>query len=217
MTRAIGGGPVKLKYLVIPAALALAGCNAQAAENSSSTVASTADLASLLEGEFTTAPSAADPESAGAPSPANTLYVLSKRVDVPSLAHDVVYMEERSNSHDGPILWQRLDALRLDEDTGRITMTPYGFANQGQLAGAPLDAKPLATLKPADVKQIEGGCVVTWRRTEDGFAGMGQPGPCPGAKPDNSANPAPVLTVTKTSLTDGLESKNGDIVFRRVR
>jgi hypothetical protein len=206
---------LRAKHLVIPILLALTGCGAQAAEAPTAQAVSAADLASLLEGEFTTAPSAADSETPP-PRPAREFYETSKRVEAASLGPNVVYAELREGGADGHMLWQRLFALTLDADTGRITMTPYSFANGGQMAGEATDPKPLATLLPADLKPLQGGCVVTWRRTEDGFDGMAQPGPCPGAKPDNSPELAPVLSVTKTSLTDRLDG-DGDMMFRRLR
>jgi hypothetical protein len=215
---AAGGAQVRAKHLVIPVMLALTGCGARAAEAPISQMSSVADLASLLEGEFTTAPSAANPDAA-VPRPEHVFYETAKRVDVPSLGPAVVYAELREGASDGHVLWQRLFALNLDGETGRITMTPYGFANGGQMEHAATDSKPLATLRPADLKPQSGGCVVTWHRIEDGFEGTGQPGACPGAKPDNAKDPAPVLSVTKTSLTDRLDSgpADTDLVFRRLR
>ncbi len=206
---------MRATYLVTPILLALTGCGAQAAEAPTSQAVSVTDLASLLEGEFTTAPTASDTDTA-APPPDHVFYETAKRVEAASLGPNVVYAELREGGSDGHVLWRRLFALTLEADTGRITMTPYGFANGGQMAGEATDPKPLATLLPADLKPLQGGCVVTWRRTEDGFDGMAQPGPCPGAKPDNSPELAPVLSVTKTSLTDRLDG-DGDMMFRRLR
>ncbi len=215
--RSAGGKSLRLKILLVPVVLALGGCGAQAAEVPTAQAVSVADLASLLEGEFTTAPSASDPNAA--PAQGTVYYIESKRVQVPALGTGAVYGELREGTRDGHIVWQRLFALKLDSDSGRITMTPYSFANSGQMANAAMDPKPLAKLQPADLKPLQGGCVVTWHRTEGAFDGMAAPGPCPAAQPDSSTNPTPVLTVSKTGLVDRLENLGGseELDFRRLR
>ena len=207
----------KNKYLVLPIMMmSLTGWTAGAAEAPSTQVAAVGDLASLLEGEFTTAPAAADAVGS-TPQQSKVLYELAKRVDVPALGTDVVYAELREGARDGHIVWQRLYGLTLDAGSGHITMKPYSFANTAQLAGSAMDTKPLAKLQPADLKPLRGGCVVIWRRVEDGFDGSAQQGSCAGARPDDSAEDTPALAVSKSGLTDRLEGKGSEIVFRRVR
>ncbi len=208
---------MRLTYLILPAALGLAAGGGRAVEAPTSQVASVEDLASLFEGEFTTAPAAA----AGTPAPSagdRVLYDLSKRVDVPALGRDVVYSEMREGAPDGKLVWQRLYALKLDSDTGRIVMTPYSFANPQDLAGASKDTKPLAKLQPADLKPQQGGCVLTWHRIENGFAGTVKPGSCKNAPPEGNTSLQPVITVTKTELTEQLDNPQSPnpLVFRRL-
>jgi hypothetical protein len=209
---------MRLRYAVLPIALALSACGAKAADVPTVTAASVSDLASLFEGEFTTLPSTAT--AAGAPP--HVLYNLSKRVQVPSLGTDVVYAEQHEKTPDGPILWQRLYAFRLDDDLGQIVMTPYDFANGQQLKGAYSDSTPLAKIEPAALKQQPDGCVVLWHRAEAGFEGLLKPGSCkdaPSAPKDvaQSAVGKPAITVTKTNYTEQPQGgSDTPIVFRRV-
>jgi len=207
-------------YLILSAALTFTPA-AQAAEPPAGQVGSVADLASLIEGEFTTAPATTGPAAAGPTAAApggRVLYDISKRVDVPALGHDAVYSELREGGPDGKLVWQRLYALQLDNDTGRIIMTPYSFANPQDLAGASKDPTPLAKLKPADLKPQPGSCIVTWHRTEDGFAGTAKPGSCKSAAADKDASIQPAIEVTKTNLTERMEiaAKDNPLVFRRL-
>src|SRR5271168_4720418 len=109
---------MRLTHAILPIALAIFACDAKAAEAPSVTAASVSDLASLFEGEFTTLPSAAT----AANPPPRALYNLAKRVQVPALGHDVVYAEQHEKTTDGPMLWQRLYAFKLDDDLGLIVM-----------------------------------------------------------------------------------------------
>jgi hypothetical protein len=208
---------MRLTNAALPIALA-ASLGANAAEPPTLTVVSVTDLASLFEGEFTTLPTAA---SATNPPP-NVLYNLAKRVHVPSLGDEVVYAEEHQQRPDGPMLWQRLYAFKLDSDSGTIVMTPYDFANGQQLKGAYADPTPLAKLQPAALKQQPDGCVVLWRRAENGFQGTLKPGSCKdapsGAKDSaNSLVGKPAITVTKTEYTEQPQGgSDTPVVFRRV-
>ncbi len=69
------------------------------------------------------------------------LYNLAKRVQVPALGDEVVYAEQHAQGRDGPMLWQRLYAFKLDDDLGQIVMTPYDFANGQQLKPAPMPTR----------------------------------------------------------------------------
>ena len=210
---------MRLTYVVLPIALAISALGAKAADAPSVTAASVSDLASLFEGEFTTLPNAA---TAASPPPPHVLYNLAKRVQVPSLGQDVVYAEQHEKTPDGPMLWQRLYAFRLDDDTSMIVMTPYDFANGEQLKGAYNDATPLAKLEPAALKQQPDGCVVVWHRSEGGFSGNLKPGSCkdaPAAPKEiaKSAAGAPAITVTKTEYTEQPQGgSDTPIVFRRI-
>ena len=209
---------MRITLAALPVALVLA-CGAQAAEAPTVTVASVSDLASLFEGEFTTLPSTA---SAAKP-PANVLYNLAKRVHVPSIGDEVVYAEQHQQKPDGPMQWQRLYAFKLDDDQGMIVMTPYDFANGQQLKGAYADPTPLAKLQPAALKQQPDGCVVLWRRAENGFQGMLKPGSCKdapsgGDAKDKSLVGKPAITVTKTEYTEQPQGgSDTPVVFRRLR
>lgn len=205
-------------FAALPIALALAGAG-RAADAPTMTVASVADLASLFEGEFTTLPATASTSN----PPANVLYNLAKRVHVPSLGDEVVYAEQHQRTAGGPMQWQRLYAFKLDSDAGVIVMTPYDFANGEQLKGAYADPTPLAKLQPAALKQQPEGCVVLWRRAENGFQGTLKPGSCKDA-PSGAKDSAkslidkPAITVTKTEYTEQPQGgSDTPIVFRRLR
>ena len=209
---------MRLTYAVLPIVLALSGPAAMAADAPSVTAASVSDLASLFEGEFTTLPDAAT----AANPPPHALYNLAKRVQVPSLGTDVVYAEQHETSPQGPMLWQRLYAFKLDDDLGMIVMTPYDFSNGQQLKGAYTDPTPLAKLEPAALKQQPNGCVVLWHRAETGFEGVLKPNSCkdaPSAPKDvaQSAVGKPAITVTKTQYTEQPQGgSDTPIVFRRI-
>jgi hypothetical protein len=211
---------MRLKYAVLPIALALSACEANAAQAPTVTVGSVADLASLFEGEFTTQPNG----GAGAKQPAQVLYNLAKRVQVPALGqeHEVVYAEQHEKTVTGPLLWQRLYVFAIDHDLGLIVMTPYDFSNGQQLAGAYSDPTPLAKLQPTALKQQPDGCVVLWRRAEAGFEGIIKPGSCKDAPaaPKATAQSAagkPAITVTKTEYTEQPQGgSDTPIVFRRI-
>jgi hypothetical protein len=215
MSRSNRRTPVRLKYAVLPLALMMGVCGARAADTPTMTVSSVGDLASLFEGEFTTLPGQA--AAAGAPQPTNVLYNLSKRVQVPSLGADVVYAEQHQKSPDGPTLWQRLYAFKQDDEQGAIVMTPYDFSNGQQLAGAYNDPTPLAKLEPAALIQQPGGCVVLWRRGENGFEGTLKPGSCKEAPDIAKKSGPPAITVTKTEYTEQpQDSAAAPTVFRRI-
>lgn len=207
---------MRLKYAVLPLALILSTGGAKAADTPSMTVASVPDLASLFEGEFTTLP------GQGGSAPAKVLYNLAKRVQVPALGQDVVYVEQHEKAPDGPMLWQRLYEFELDHDLGQIVMKPYDFGNGHQLAGAYSDPTPLAKLEPAALKPQSDGCVVLWRRSEAGFDGVLKPGSCKDAPSTpkiaaQSAAGAPAITVTKTNYTEQPQGGSSTpIIFRRI-
>jgi hypothetical protein len=150
------------------------------------------------------------------------LYNLAKRVHVPSLGDEVVYAEQHEKTPDGPMLWQRLYAFKLDDDEGLIVMTPYEFGNGQQLKGAYADPTPLAKLQPAALKQQPDGCVVLWHRAENGFEGVLKPGTCkdaPSASKDKASSLVgkPAITVTKTEYTEQPQGgSDKPLVFRRV-
>lgn len=214
---------MRLKYAVLPLALALGTPvalymgGAGAAEAPTMTVSSIGDLASLFEGEFTTLPDG----GGSTPAPGKILYNLAKRVQVPAIGDEVVYAEQHDKTKDGPLLWQRLYAFKLDTDLGVIVMTPYVFGNGHELAGAYNDPTPLAKLEPTTVKQQPDGCVVMWHKSETGFEGVLKPGSCKDAPANavkgTTASP-PAITVTKTDYTE--QPPGGattPIVFRRIR
>jgi hypothetical protein len=209
---------MRLRYAVLPITLALCASGARAADAPTVTAASVSDLASLFEGEFTTLPGTAS----GTTPPAHVLYNLAKRVQVPSLGQDVVYAEQHEATKDGPMLWQRLYAFRLDDDLGLIVMTPYDFANGPRLKGAYDDTTPLAKLEPTALKQQPDGCLVLWHRADAGFEGILKPGSCkdaPSAPKDvaQSAAGKPAITVTKTEYTEQPQGgSDTPIVFRRI-
>ena len=214
---------MRLIHAALPIALALTGGGlvlaggAGAAEAPTMTVASVADLASLFEGEFTTLP----PTASATNPPANVLYNLAKRVHIQSLGDEVVYAEQHQQRPDGPMLWQRLYVFKLDSDQGAIVMTPYDFGNGQQLKGAYADPTPLAKLEPAALKQQPGGCVVLWRRVENGFQGTLKPGSCKDAPSadakDKSLIGKPAITVAKTQYTEQPPGGGTPAVFRRLR
>ena len=205
---------MRFGYAILPLVLATAAGGARAADTSAITVSSVGDLASLFEGEFTTLP----PQAVGAPRPANVLYNLSKRVDVPSLGSDVVYAEEHEKTPDGPMLWQRLYSFKVDTDQDVIVMTPYVFSNGEQLAGTYQDSTPLAKLQPAAVKQQPDGCVVLWHHTEAGFDGILKPGSCKQAPAVPAKKDTAAISVSKTEYIERIpENSTEPLVFRRLR
>jgi hypothetical protein len=198
------------------AAFVLAAGFARAAGTETMSVSAVGDLASLLEGEFTTEPSATN-ATAGQKPAGRTYYELAKRVDVPALGHDVVYSELREGGPEGRIIRQRLYALSLD-DSGKIVMTSYSFANGAELAGSHANRAPLAKLAPADLKQE--GCKLTWRKTEAGFEAIIPPLSCTSAPTSKSADEkTPTMGVSKTALAVPVDSDNGQTptTFRRLR
>ena len=205
-------------HAALPLALLLSARAVHATDAPTTTIASVGDLASLFEGEFTTLPK----EGGAISQPSKVLYNLSKRVRVPALGDDVVYAEEHQKTPDGPMLFQRLYAFKLDDDSGQIVMTPYTFGNGQQLAGAYSDPTPLAKLEPAALKQQPDGCVVLWHRSEAGFEGFLRPGSCKDAPvapkaAAASAAGAPAITVTKTEYTEQPQGGSPTpIVFRRI-
>jgi hypothetical protein len=209
---------MRFTYAALSIALLLS-TGAKAADAPTVTAASVSDLASLFEGEFTTLPKAAS----GTVAPPHVLVNLAKRVQVPALGQDVVYAEQHETTAEGPMLWQRLYAFKLDDDLGMIVMTPYDFSNGQQLKGAYSDPTPLAKMEPAALKQQPDGCVVLWHRGENGFEGVLKPGSCkdaPGTAPKEAAKSAvgaPAITVTKTEYTEQPQGgSDTPIVFRRV-
>jgi len=204
-------------HLVTVAALLLLPFGAWAADTSTTTVSGVSDLASLLEGEFTTTPAAMQRE-AGAPPPGRTYYELAKRVEVPALGSDVVYSELREGGPDGKIVRQRLYALKPDKDGGEITMKSYSFTNNADLAGAQAINTPLAKLHPSDLKEQPANCSIEWRKTDLGFEARVLAGSC-NAAPAQSSPDTPMMAVSKTNLTLPVE---GDLaarptLFRRLR
>jgi hypothetical protein len=203
---------VRIAHLAAIAFLLSPGL-ARAADTQTDTVSLVGDLASLLEGEFTTQP-APDDSTVGAKTVANIYYELAKRVEVPTLGHDVVYAELRQGGADGKILRQRLYALKTDDQDGAITMTTYEFANGAELAGSETNRTPLAKLAPSDLKPV--ACKVSWRKTEAGFEGTVAPQSCPTAP---AKSDGPVVGVSKTALSMPVDSDVGppSKTFRRLR
>ncbi len=183
-----------------------------ASETPSSAVGATGDLASLLEGEFTTEPAPSD-SSAGRPAGQHSYFVLARRLDVPSLGSDAVYAELRDGGENGKILRQRLYGLKTGED-GEIRMVSYRFANGGDLASSEGSRAPLARFTPSDPKPV--GCPLSWRKTETGFDGGIPPLSCASAQ---ATSEKPVMQVSKTGLALPVDSDDGakETVFRRVR
>lgn len=202
---------MNMKYAVLPTLLLLAAYGAKAADTATGTAASVSDLASLFEGEFTTLPDQG-PATAGA----QVLYNLAKRVQVPALGGEVVYAEQHEKTPDGPMLFQRLYAFKFDADQKQIVMTPYDVSNGQALVGAYKDPTPLAKLDTGVLKPQPGGCVVIWRRAENGFEGTLKPGSCKEAPDVPKAGP-PAITVTKTDYTEQSPGGSGTpSVFRRI-
>lgn len=214
----------------LTAVLLMVPLAARAADTPAAQINAVSDLASLLEGEFTTQPG---PAEAAAASRAQRppLYNLAKRVDVPGLGHNVVYAEMREGAPDGRLLRQRLYVLSPDPATNssRILMTTYNLGNAPELAGTYANAAPLAKLNPPDLKPQPAGCEVVWHRTDTGFEGDVPGGRC-AIEPQGggSATTASAhLTVSKQGMTEGLtaagtggsgsSSPQGPTVFRRLR
>jgi hypothetical protein len=200
---------------IAAAALALSARIASAAGTDTLSVSSVGDLASLLEGEFTTEPSTSNTATSQRPT-GPIYYELAKRVDVPALGHDVVYSELREGGPEGRIIRQRLYALKLD-DSGKIVMTAYSFANGADLAGAHANRAPLAKLAPADLKPE--GCKLTWRKSDTGFDAVIPPLSCTSAPTKSADKETPVMGVSKTALAVPVDSDSGQTprTFRRLR
>ena len=205
--------------MILPALLALASFSLHAADAPTLQISAVGDLASLLEGEFTTSSSPTD--QAGTAKPQEKLfYDLSKRVDVPALGRDVVYSELRENGADGRILRQNLYALKTDDEAGKITMTVYTIGNAQALADVAQDPAPLAKLSASDLKAEPGGCTVSWRRTDNGFEGTLQPASCKSALRSDGKDAAVAdMAVSKFGMTERVEAADPakPTVFRRLR
>jgi hypothetical protein len=202
------------KYFLLAILLAVAVGTTRAAETQTMTVASVSDLASLFEGEFTTAPVGNSPQS-------NTpvLYNFSKRVHMPSLGDEVVYAEQRAKTPEGPIVWQRLYAFKFDMSEKLIVMTPYNISTNGHtVEGVYKDPTPLAKLDSNALKPQVGGCIMFWHRSENGFEGMLKPGTCKEAD-ETAKSTTPAIVVTKTDYTEQppLEGMTKPVTFRRLR
>jgi hypothetical protein len=204
-------------HVIMLSALVLSSWETRAADTASTPVGAVGDLASLLEGEFTTEPASMD-RAAGPPPPGPVYYDLAKRVEVPALGADVVYSELRENGPQGKIIRQRLYALKLDADGGKIVMKSYSFANKADLAGSQNIATPLAKLDPADLQEQPAGCSIEWRKTDAGFEGAIPPGSCKAASPASSSSTA-VMGVSKTNLMMPIETEVAapQTTFRRLR
>jgi hypothetical protein len=218
--RARGVSGLRFKTLILPAAmLALASFDLHAADAPTAQIGAVGDLASLLEGEFTTAAAPDDQVGTGKPG-ATLFYDISKRVDVPALGHDVVYSELHENGANGPIVRQSLYWLKADDASGKITMNVYSIGNAQALAGAVKNPAPLAKLAVTDLTPAAGGCTVSWQRTDSGFEGMLQPASCKGAlKSDDKDADVPDMAVSKFGMTERVQAADPDkpTVFRRVR
>jgi hypothetical protein len=195
---------VTVKILILCCAFWAAGWAARAAETATAQASAAADLASLLEGEFTTAPAPVD-ATASPPPVRPALYDLAKQVPTSPLGRYVVYAELREGATDGRILRQSLSVLNPDAENGQITMTIYGFANPAAYSGAYADPGLLAAVKSSDLKP---GCTIVWHRSDAGFTGQAA-GHCASATP--AAAPASHFSVAKQGMTDDSTS------FRRLR
>jgi hypothetical protein len=211
---------LRFKTLILPAAMiALASPSLHAADAPTARIGAVGDLASLLEGEFTTAAAPDDQVGTGKPD-AKLFYDVSKRVDVPALGHDVVYSELHENGANGPIVRQALYWLKADDVSGKITMNVYSIGNAQALAGAVKNPAPLAKLGVTDLTPAAGGCTVSWQRTDSGFEGTLQPVSCKGAlKSDDKDADVPDMAVSKFGMTERVQAADPDkpTVFRRVR
>lgn len=213
---------MRLKNLIVPAFAALAG-SAGAVEAPTTQVTAVSDLASLLEGEFTTQPAPNDAQAAKATGP--ILYDFAKRVQVPGLGHDVVYEEMREGTREGRILRQLLYALKLNDDDGVIVMTVYKFGNPSAYAGVYADATPLAKLNVPDLEKAPAGCEIGWKRVEAGFKGNIRDKACAWARAAADGMPTipAYMNVEKTELVQSaqpaVEGKPpaGAVSFRRLR
>jgi hypothetical protein len=214
----IGVSRVRYRYFLVPAILTLPWNSVYAAETPTAQISAVSDLASLLDGEFTTAPApdATAPHATAANPPARVLYDRAKRVDIATLGHDTVYTELREGGSDGPLVSQTLYALKPDEDSGRIVMTVYSIPNPQELAGVLTDTTPLPKLNPSGLKP-KTGCDIIWRKVDDGFVGSHMPGTC-GTALDAKLD-TPAMSVSKTGLSRTVNDSRSEepVMFRRVR
>ncbi|HLG88061.1 MAG TPA: CpcT/CpeT family chromophore lyase [Alphaproteobacteria bacterium] len=191
-------------FALLAAALVATG-PPRGAETTTSRVSDVSGLASLLEGEFTTAPDpAAGPVPKEGPPP---LYDLAKRVDVPKLGRDVVYAELREGSRDGKLLQQRLYVLTQDPDGSRIMMAAYDLGRMPELAGVYANPAPLARLELPGLDPREKDCEMAWHRGDNGFVGQAGKGNCPAAS----------MAVSKEGLSQSTGPSAQATVFRRLR
>jgi len=212
-----GAAKMRSIQLIMLLTLVLAPRVGHAADTASTPVSDVGDLASLLEGEFTTEP-AAILQDASVSKPARTYYEVAKRVDVPALGTDAVYSELRENGPDGKILRQRILALKPDTDGSGIQMKSYSFADGSVTTGLDVSKTPLNKLSPSDLRQEPGGCVLDWRKTELGYESRILAGSCKAAHPQSS-NDASLMGVSKTNLTLSVEDDfvGTPVLFRRLR
>jgi hypothetical protein len=192
---------LRTKYLIVVGAFALVLPTARAAETQTAEATSASDLASLLEGEFTTAPPPSESAGTSGTSSPQPLYELAKQVPTSPLGRYVVYEERREGALDGHIVSRTLSVLDTATEGSQITMTVYVFTQPDSFSGAYADPGLLGSLKTSD---IERKCKIVWRRADAGFAGQSD-GSCP------AANHATSFTVGKAGL------KEGDLTFRRLR
>ena len=178
---------------------------APGAETTTAKVSDVTGLASLLEGEFTTAPDpAAGPVPKDGPPP---FYDLAKRVDVPKLGNNVVYAELREGSPDGHLLQQHLYALTQDPDGSRIMMATYDLGHAPELAGAYANPAPLARMELPGLDPRAKDCEIAWHRADNGFVGQAGKGNCPAAS----------MAVSKEGMSQATGPSAQATVFRRLR
>lgn len=198
---------MRFALFALAAPLLVAAKLASAVDTPTARVSDVTGLASLLEGEFTTAP---DPTKGPVPKGGSPpLYNLAKRVDVPKLGHDVVYVELREGSPDGRLLRQRLYALTPDADGSRIMMATYNLGNTPELAGAYANPAPLARIDPPNLDPQKKTCEMSWHRSDNGFVGEAGKGDCPAAR----------MTVSKEGMSQSSSSSASGTAteFRRLR
>lgn len=206
---------MRLNCRILSIVTILLSGSVHAADTPLTPVSTVGDLASLLEGEFTTATAPIDaPADKARTQQTPSFSILAKRVQVPSLGRDVVYSELHAGGPDGRLLSQKLYTLKLDDEQSRIIMTSYNAGNAQEFSGAYRDPMPLAKLNASDLKVDANGCAVIWHKTEGGFDGDADPATC---KTTTAEKDKAVISVSKTGMTELVPDSPSPTPFRRLR
>jgi len=98
------------------------------------------------------------------------------RVEAPAVGRDVLYLEWRSGSPDGPISRQRIWSLR--DTPGGVRMDYFTIARPERFAGRGTEPGAFAALQPAELTGYGEACAVRFSRAGGAWAGRVDPADC---------------------------------------